>query len=127
MIITKVAYFSDPKSWMQITIMENGLQKFNSQVISEKRKVILFLGNATAHSEALVGKYSKIKVVFLSMNTTSRLQPLDAGIIQSFKVKYRKQFMRCVFARINNDLHASKIAKAGNEVAVEKIALLGVE
>ena len=55
--------------------------------------------------------YSNIKIVFLPKNTTSRLQPLDAGIIQSFKTKHRKKLMRYVIARINDDLTASEIAK----------------
>ena len=46
------------------------------------------------------------------------LQSFHAVIIQNFKVKYRKQFMYYVFARINNDLHACEIANAGNKVTV---------
>ena len=49
---------------MQITIMENVLQKCNRQMISENREVILFLNNATVHQETLGGKYSNIRVVY---------------------------------------------------------------
>ena len=55
--------------------------------------------------------YSNIKIVFLPKNITSRLQPLDAGIIKSFKTKYRKKLMGYVIARINDDLFASEISK----------------
>ena len=41
-----------------------------------------------------------VKIFFLSENTTSKLQPLDAGIINSFKVFYRKQLLRHALARI---------------------------
>ena len=51
----KVAYFSEPKSWMQITTKKNVLQKFNHE-ISENRKVIVFLDGVTVHPEALVRK-----------------------------------------------------------------------
>ena len=71
----------------------------------------MFLDNALVHPEGLQGKYSNIKVVFLPKNTTSRLQPLDAGIIKNFKVKYRKKLLRHVISRIKNDLSASDIAK----------------
>ncbi|XP_066921311.1 tigger transposable element-derived protein 6-like [Clytia hemisphaerica] len=80
-------------------------------MIKEKRKVILFLDNATVHPPSLVDKYSNIKVVFLPKNATSRLQPLDAGIIQSFKSKYRMKLMRFVIARTKEDVLASEIAK----------------
>ena len=77
----------------------------------ENRNVLLFLDNAPVHPENLVGKYSNIKIVFLPKNTTSRLQPLDAGIIKNFKVKHRKKLLRHVIARISNDRNPSDIAK----------------
>ena len=77
----------------------------------ENQNVLLFLDNAPVHPENLVGKYSNIKIVFLPKNTSSRLQPLDAGIIKNFKVKYRKKVLRHVTARISNDRSVSDIAK----------------
>ena len=35
-------------------------------------------------------KFSNIKAVFLPKDTTSRFQPLDAGIVRNLKVKQRK-------------------------------------
>ena len=69
---------------MEAKIMETVLETLNSQMAKEERNVILFLDNATVHPTSLVDKFSNIKVVFLPKNTTSRLQLLDAGIIQSF-------------------------------------------
>ena len=77
----------------------------------ENRNVLLFLDNAPVHPENLVGKYSNTKIVFLSRNATSHLQPLDAGIVKNFKVKYRKKLLRHVIAGISNDRSASDIAK----------------
>ena len=110
-ILSKIMYFSDQKSWMQVEIMEKILENLNNQMVKEKRKVILFLDNATVHPPSLIDKYSNVKVVFLPKNTTSRLQPLDAGIIQSFKSKYRTKLMRFVIARTKEDCLASEIAK----------------
>ena len=76
----------------------------------EKKNVILFWDNATAHPNSLTDMHSNIKIVFLPKNITSRFQP-DAGIIQSFKTKYQKNFMCYVIARINDDLFPSEIAK----------------
>ena len=55
---------------------------------------------------------------FLPKNTTSRLQPLDAGIIQNFKVKYRKLLLKFVISRVNDKKTASEIVK---EVDCEEI------
>ena len=58
-----------------------------------------------------------MKVVFLPVNTTSRLQPLDAGIIKNFKVHYRKQLLKHVLAKVNEEgsnENASTICKSVN-------------
>ena len=89
----QVSNFADGKSWIEIDIIEKMLEKLNYIMMLENRNVLLFLDNATVHPENLVGKYSSIKIVFLPKNTTSRLQPLDAGIIKNFKVKYRYYVM----------------------------------
>ena len=85
--------------------MEKVMETLN-QMAKEERNVILFLDNATVHPTSLVDKFSNIKVVFLPKNTISRLQPLDAGIIQSFRSNYRKKLMRCVIARVKENLLA---------------------
>ena len=47
----------------------------------------------------------------LPKNTTSRLQPLDAGIIQNFKIRYRKLLLKFVISRVNDKKTASEIVK----------------
>lgn len=46
------------------------------------------------------GSYSNIKIHFFPPNTTSVLQPLDQGIIESFKSHYRSQLIREKIAAI---------------------------
>ena len=96
---------------MQIDIIEKVLEKLSYIAKLENRNVLLFLDNAPVHLENLVGKYSNIKIAFLPKKTTSRLPPLDAGIMKNVKVKYRKKLLRHVIARISNDCSASDIAK----------------
>ena len=71
-------------------ILNSILTKLNRQLSSKERNIMLFLDNAGCHPGELVGKYSNIiKVCFLPANTTSKLQPLDLGIIKNFKAHYR--------------------------------------
>ena len=35
---------------------------------------------------------TNIELIYLSLNTTAHLQPMDAGIIHSFKSKYKREF-----------------------------------
>jgi DDE superfamily endonuclease len=39
-------------------------------------------------------RLTNIDLVFLPPNTTSHLQPMDAGIIQSFKARYKQYYVR---------------------------------
>ena len=106
---TGVQYFSDPKSWMQTHIMEAVLTKLDKQMNQEGRNVVLFLDNATVHPTTLGDDLTNIKIRFLPKNTTSKLQMLDAGIINGFKAKYRKKLIRYVVSRIDNGKTASDI------------------
>ena len=109
--LKQVSYFADAKLWIQIDIIEKVLEKLNCIMKLGNRNVLLFLNNAPVHPENLVGKCSNIKILFLPKNTTSRLLPLDAGIIKNFKVKYQKKLLRHVIARILNDRSASILLK----------------
>lgn len=56
--------------------------------------------------------FSHIKVIFLPKNTTSRLQPLDAGIIKNFKVIYKKKIVSHALSQIqSSSLTATEINK----------------
>ena len=91
--------------------MEAALARFKRKLVFEDRKVILFLDNATCNPGSMIGQFSQIKIIFFPKNTTSRLQPLDAGIIQNFKVKYQKRVVKYVLARTQKDASATQIVK----------------
>jgi hypothetical protein len=86
-----VDYYHNQKAWMTSETFTSILSKFNKKLIKEERKVLLFLDNCSCHSENL--SFSNIKIVFLPKNSTSVLQPCDAGIIKCIKGQYRTQLV----------------------------------
>ncbi|CAB5367443.1 unnamed protein product [Rhizophagus irregularis] len=66
------------------------IQDFDYQVAQKHggQRVLLLLNNCTSHKlEGLT--LSHVDVHFLPPNTTSKIQPMDSGIIMSFKKHYR--------------------------------------
>jgi DDE superfamily endonuclease len=84
-------YLHNQKAWMTGTFFELYLRKFNSYIGRTKmRKVLLLIDNAPSHI------YKHLDLAFVEVyplppNTTSKLQPLDAGMISSFKRHYRQR------------------------------------
>ena len=111
-----VPYFSNAKAWMNSEIFTTVLCHLNHRLARQNRKILLLMDNATCHPEDIDDKLSNIKVVFLPKNTTSRLQPLDAGIIKNFKRHYRVLIVKHVIAKIDgqSEATANDIAKSIN-------------
>lgn len=112
--VLPVNYYSQKKSWMTGDLMETILTKLNRRLSLKKRSIILLLDNAGCHPESLQSKFSNIKLCFLPANTTSKLQPLDLGIIQNFKVHYRNFLLKYVIAKIDESDNASEVVKSIN-------------
>ena len=92
---------------MNTEIMEHILGRLDRQLKLENCHVIIFLDNAPSHPESL-RPLGFIKLVFLSKNTTSKLQPTDVGITRNFKAEYRK---RLVVSLLNGENTALTIVK----------------
>ena len=94
-----VYWESNKKAWMTGYSFLQWIKKVNQGMKSQKRKILLFLDNATSHSDSL--KLSNVTLRFLPPNTTSKLQPLDLGIIRAFKARYRKHMLKHLVAKID--------------------------
>jgi hypothetical protein len=92
-----VSWKSNRKAWMTSTLFQEWLLQLDRKMGLNKRKILLFLDNATCHMDLPL---QNIKLQFLPPNTTSCLQPLDQGIIKVFKGYYRKKLLRHVLSRI---------------------------
>ncbi|KZZ94480.1 mariner-Tc1 transposon family protein [Ascosphaera apis ARSEF 7405] len=87
------------KAWMTATIFEEWLQWFDNRM--RHRKVLLLLDNFSAHTLATTQLYDRgqllnTRIVFLPPNTTSVYQPLDQGIIASFKAHWRARWIQFI-------------------------------
>lgn len=77
------------------------------------RNILLLMDNCSAHGTIeTLPQFNHVEVAFLPPNTTSKLQPLDAGIIAAMKVRYRRRQMeRAVDLLDVGDMDIYKIYK----------------
>ena len=86
-----VQYDASKKAWMNSTIFESWIRKLDRHFSQQQRNVLLILDNCPAHP-AIEG-LSNIKVAMLPPNATSKLQPMDQGIISTLKALYRSKML----------------------------------
>ncbi|KAG0432397.1 Tigger transposable element-derived protein 6 [Dictyocoela muelleri] len=92
-----ITYEHNKKSWMRTEIFCRWLKDLNDKMIKENRKILLTLDNAPVHPIDV--EYSNIELLYFPPNLTSRIQPLDQGIIKSFKSIYKRKFNN----KLNNE------------------------
>ncbi|OAD75672.1 Homeodomain-like DNA binding domain-containing transcription factor, partial [Phycomyces blakesleeanus NRRL 1555(-)] len=80
-------YYHNDKSWMTGAIFRYICKIINRRARNLGRKILVLLDNAACHNT--YDNYTNVEFLYLPPNTTSYLQPLDASIIQNFKVKYQ--------------------------------------
>lgn len=86
-------YRWNAKAWMTKILFNEWLERFNTHVRLRGRTVVLLLDNCSAHGkdhEVAALNLSNTRVIFLPPNTTSLIQPCDAGIIAAVKCRYRR-------------------------------------
>lgn len=81
-------YAWNKKAWMTSLLFQQWLEKFDLDMRKHQRQVLLLLDNAPTHAVRSLD-LTNVSVMFLPPNTTSLIQPMDAGIIAAFKKRYR--------------------------------------
>ena len=94
------AYDFSAKAWMTSGIYESWLRKLYSQFCRQQRSVLLIVDNCPAHP--VVDGLTNVKVAFLPPNATSKLQPMDQGVIRALKVRYRKKLLTRLIASVDS-------------------------
>ena len=107
-----VSYYSQPNAWMNGEILDDVLAKLNRRLSC----IMLSITSDDHGQRRLPSTRTKREIysyIFLPPNTTSHIQPLDLGIIQNFKVHYRKLLLRFVLSKIDETVDTvSQIIKS---------------
>ncbi|XP_014260374.1 tigger transposable element-derived protein 6 [Cimex lectularius] len=106
-----VSWKFNSKAWMTTDIMREWLEQLDNKMRAQKRKILLFLDNATSHPHL---DLKNIKLAFFPPNITSTSQPLDQGVIQNFKVKYRQLILRRLICSLDQYSSAQEVVKSIN-------------
>ncbi|UYV79516.1 TIGD1 [Cordylochernes scorpioides] len=103
-----VYWRANKKAWVTAAMFTEWFHEFfipdAKKYLSSKGlpfKVLLLIDNAPGHPQDL--EYENVKVKFLPKNTTSLLQPLDQGIISTFKDLYIKRAFTYILEQMENN------------------------
>jgi hypothetical protein len=89
---------------MTSSIFSEWAAKLNNKMRIQQRKILQFVDNCSAHPPI---DLPNAKIVMLPPNTTSRLQPCDAGVIQTVKLHYRKCLLRHILYKMEENSTAT--------------------
>lgn len=85
-------YKGNKNAWMTSVIFEEWLRKWDQELTSAGRKIVLFVDNCSAHPH--ISCLQSVKLSFLPPNTTSEIQPCDQGIINALNFHHRKNMVK---------------------------------
>lgn len=103
------SYANSSKAWMTSKIFLDFLKDFDKKMAMKDRSVLLFMDQCPAHPSDLPS-LKHTKIVFFPVNCTSRLQPLDLGIIRSVKAHYRKDLVRRMFISLEQKKQLNQLS-----------------
>ena len=96
----EVDYYQSKRGWMTLAIFCCWLKAWNEKLAKQRHNILLLVGSAPSHMVDM--QYSNIRIVFL-LNTTSKQQPLDQGIIRVVKMFYHKAITKRILAHVDKD------------------------
>ena len=89
-----ISWSASKKGWMTSDIFHTLLVKVNENFRVSNRNCVLFLDNFSGHKAGVdrcsINDLSNTRIEWLPANCTSICQPIDMGIGQAFKLRYRK-------------------------------------
>ena len=94
-------YDYSKNAWMTSAIFQSWLTDVNRKMINQRRSIIMFLDNAPCHSKLVT--FSNVKLAWLPPNCSAVLQPMDQGVIWSFKCSFRKILLEFLLPLLENE------------------------
>ena len=94
------AYDFSSKAWRTSGILESWLRKLDNQFWRQQRSILLIVDNCPEHPSE--SGLTNVKFAFPPPNATSKLQPMDQGIIRALKVCYRKKLLAKLIASVDS-------------------------
>ena len=108
-----VDYSYNKTCWMSKSIFNSWIYSFNEKMKKQNRKILLLLDNCPSH--IILQEYSNINLKYLPPNSSGYIQPMDQGIIASFK-SYFNRFKLNFITQIveNSEINVYKAYKSIN-------------
>ena len=100
-------YWNNAKAWMTGELYQNWISAWDKELEAKGRKILLLQDNFSGH---IVPKdLTSIEVKNLAPNLTAHIQPMDQGIIKSFKAHYRAKYIQRAIDNYDTNVTPSKI------------------
>lgn len=103
-----VVWKANKKGWMTTVIMQSYVTGYLSKFLKEyaaqnniANRFLLLCDNAPSHPESMNDWADNIEVMFMPPNTTALIQPMDQGVIATFKAYYQRRTMKQLLACID--------------------------
>lgn len=101
-------YKNNKNAWLTRDLFSNWLGTLNDTLDLLGRNICVIMDNFSGH--VVTSSYSRIKLVYLRPGLTSVLQPLDCGIIRSFKAHYSSKLVSLSLLSDTGDVKAPEVA-----------------
>ena len=85
-------YRHSKRAWMTTNLFQEYVYNLDIKFCQQKRKFAIIIDNCPAYP--VLTNLKSIEMIRLPKNTTSKTQPMDAGVIKHFKGNYRRLLTR---------------------------------
>ncbi|KAG6948220.1 hypothetical protein JG687_00015618 [Phytophthora cactorum] len=118
-------YKKSAKAWMNTKIFQEWLLQLDKEMWAAQRHILLLVDNVSSHSLGNL-VLTNVKLQSFPPNTTTYLQPLDAGIIASFKAPFRSMQIDRAIDRFETgeNVQGSSVCKIDQLKAMQWSSLL---